>query len=347
MKANHRLSVILAGVLVSLTGCEKASSPVASNAGAPVVSVDGTVLTRGQLDARVEFMLKLARRADPQMKSSNYQSLSNRLATTYPQVFVSRTLVRHYADKEKIAIPDETMKRFRKLALRHVRHLRAKDYDALLSKLGADAEIFDGQVRDEALTDAVKAHVIAANPTNLPADYAARRLEEIKAYNKRMDATNAVIHARANEVWRKLKAGEPFKEVAKAYTEIEEERAEGGDWGLLDDKILEDFPALLRAVKNLKVGEFSAPVEGDNGLMIVRLDEKGEDKDEYSLSRIYFCLPMFAREAPPAELIAEAKKKHGEQVWADFQKRLEQEAKIDYFGNDKKPGANKKKEAVK
>ncbi|MGN0832458.1 MAG: peptidylprolyl isomerase [Kiritimatiellia bacterium] len=337
-----RQLMAVAAILASLTGCERAARPVSADAGRPVVAVDGTVLTRGQLDARVELMLKLARRGNPRLSAAAYLSLSNQLVTTYPKVFVPRVLAAHYAAREQVEIPPETLRRFQQLALRRVSFLRARSYDALLKALGADAELFDGQVREEALVAAVKAHVIAANPTNLPPDYAAVRLAEIRDYNARMAATNRLIHARAKAVWRKLKAGEPFEKMVEAYTELPEERADKGEWGLLDRKLLEDSPALLRAVSALKPGEFSAPVEGDNGLMIARLDEKNEQNEEYSLSRIYFHLPMYAREAPASELIAEAQRQHGERVWAETLAAWEKQAKIEYFDYD-----FSKKETVK
>ena len=330
-KIKFRRLMAVAAVLVSLTGCERSSCPDSAAAGRPVVSVDGVVLTRGQLDARVALMLKLARRGNPQLSESAYLSLSNQLVTTYPKVFVPRALASRYAARERIEVPPATLQRFRQLALRRVSFLRARSYDAVLKALGDDAGLFDGQVREEALMEAVRTHVIAANPTNLPSDYAAVRLAEIKDYNARMSATNRLIHARANAVWRRLKAGEPFEQMVEAYTELPEERADKGEWGLLDRKLLEDSPALLRAVSAIKPGEFSAPVEGDNGLMIARLDEKNEQNEEYSLSRIYFRLPMYAREAPAEELIAEAQRKHGERVWAETLATWEKQAKIEHF----------------
>ena len=328
------LLMTAAAVLASLTGCERSACPGSAAARRPVVSVDGAVLTRGQLDARVELMLKLARRGNPKLSESAYLSLSNQLVKTYPKVFVPRALVSHYAAREQIETPPATLQRFRQLALRRVPFLRARSYEAVLKALGDDAGLFDGQVREEALMDAVKAHVIAANPTNLPPDYATVRLAEIRDYNARMEATNRLIHAQADKVWRKLKAGEPFEKMVEAYTELPEERADKGEWGLLDRKLLEDSPALLRAVSALKPGEFTAPVEGDNGLMIARLDEKNEQNEEYALSRIYFRLPMYAREAPAAELIAEAQRKHGERVWAETLATWEKQAKIEYFDHN-------------
>jgi len=327
------VAIVSVALTAALLGCDKSMrAPVRAVDNRVVVSVDGVALTRGQVDARVGLMLKVARKANPRMEMSAYVSTSNKLATTYPQVFVQRQLVRNYAKLKGIAVSEELLAQYRKLALKQLRAYKAKSYDALLDALGGDAELLDEQVRDEALVEAVRKQVVAANPTNLPPDYVARRLAEIKDYNTRMDATNALIHARANNVWLKLKAGASFERMVDLYTEIPEERMDKGEWGTLDKRLLADYPALLKAVLKLKPGEFSAPVEGDNGLMIVRLDGKNESEgeDEYALSRIFFQLPMFALEDPPEKLIARAQEEHATRVWAETLMKLEKDAKIEY-----------------
>ena len=170
---------------------------------------------------------------------------------------------------------------------------------------------------------------MARSPTNLPPEAIQRELADMRAYNAVMAQTNTLIYARATNVWNQLKAGGDFKALARSHTEIPDEVAEDGAWGMIDDSFLRDDPALLAALKNLKPGEFTPPVEGDNGLMIARLDARDED-GSYSVSRIFFRLPLMIDYPTAEELVATAKAAHAKNLFDDLVRRLRATAKVAY-----------------
>jgi len=337
----------VAGLVFGLVGCDKGQAvPEKGGVAADevIVKVNGTALTQSQLNRRVGLMLKVVTGNNPKITDQALESTSNQLYQTFPQVFVMRTLVSDYAAKEKIQVPAATLEKYQKLALRKMQYLRVKDYASLRKKLGGDAALFDEQVREEALLAAVKDHVVAANPTNLPPGYADQVLKDSRAYNARMTATNALIYARATNVWEQLKSGAEFADMIQRHSQLDEERLHKGEWGTFDRKILGEFPQVLKWVLKAYPGDFSPPLEGDNGLLILRLDSKDDEKDEYALTRIFFQLPLFADELSEAELTEQVRKEHGEKVWQETVERLRAQAKIE-FTESKAEKDNKKEKA--
>lgn len=108
-------------------------------------------------------------------------------------------------------------------------------------------------------------------------------------------ATNELVRTRAAEVWRKLADGGDFATLAQEYSEAAE--APDCDWGEFTLAELDDSPELCKALEKMQPGEFSSPVEGDNGLMIARLASIDLDAmpPKYNLERIFFRL---AEEVP-------------------------------------------------
>lgn len=133
-----------------------------------------------------------------------------------------------------------------------------------------------------------------------------RRLAE---YAQVVSATNALVYARATNVWTELKGGADFAATAARWSEDDD--ASSCEWGEFPLAALDDSPELRRMLPGMKPGDISPPVEGDNGLVIVRLRgvDRASDPVRYGLDRIFFRLPEDApnptREELAAELAAE------------------------------------------
>ncbi len=115
-------------------------------------------------------------------------------------------------------------------------------------------------------------------------------------------ATNAAVRERAAEAWRRLAAGGDFAALAREYSEADE--APAYDWGEFALDEFDDSPELRKALEGMQPGEFSQPVEGDNGLVIVRLTAIDQDSmpPKYSLDRIFFRLAEDVPEYPEDEI---------------------------------------------
>lgn len=136
---------------------------------------------------------------------------------------------------------------------------------------------------------------------------------------------------RGEKAWARLQRGEPWEKVAADCSEdklVDETNAEfARDWATVG---LDGFgyPELAKAIFNLEVGQFSKPVETEEGLMIVKVTEKaGNNK---TLARILF------RMAQPVEVPAEDEAREqlaserAERAQLALQERLMKEATIEY-----------------
>ena len=325
--------VILCLILI---GCSK-EQPVETKAGgtnvvcdAVVVSVNGHKLMESELRAKVAMMIAVRRLSGKEAKGEQYKQVKRTLRKSYPKVYVQQRILADYAASEKVEVSKETLKKCREQAISGIKGVK-RGYKGVLAKLGRHAAAFDDHVRGEALSLEVRKHILEANATNFPPEYVRQKCADVKAYNARMALTNAVIYARATNVWEQLKAGADFQEMVEKYTEIKYEIADKGEWGTLGLQQMEQDPELAKCALSLKPGEFSPPIEADNGLMIARLDRKDAVKGDYTFSRIYFRLPLMIEEADEKEMLKLLKKEHDARVLQKTLKELESAAKIEYF----------------
>ena len=307
-----------------------------------LVTVNGRELHKTNIAEKVEMMVALMAMSNPKVSLEDLKKLRHRLEASYPKVFVREVVFGDYAAKEKVVVDEESLSTAKKRVLSAFRGASRPKFDNVRRKLGSHARAFDEYVQMQALGNAVFKHILAAHPLNLPPNYAAEQCLRNKAYNADMALTNALVYARATNVWEKLKAGADFKESAKQFSEVDREAKDGGEWGTLGLQQLEPDEDLVTWAQKLQVGEFSPPIEGDNGLMILRLDsKKGED---YTFSRIYFKLPMFRQELSEEELLAYKRKQHESEVLAREVKALLKSADVVW---PKKKGKVRKEKARK
>ncbi len=84
------------------------------------------------------------------------------------------------------------------------------------------------------------------------------------------DAEKKQVMVRANQARQRALAGEVFAEVAKQISEGPT-ATEGGDLGWLAGANL--LPELARAVAKMQINEISAPIETENGVHVVLLED--------------------------------------------------------------------------
>jgi peptidyl-prolyl cis-trans isomerase SurA len=82
------------------------------------------------------------------------------------------------------------------------------------------------------------------------------------------------------DLYKKIKAGENFSEIARQYSEDASARA-GGDIGFI--KKSDMTKEFLSVLEKMKVGDVSEPFWGANGVHILRLNEKIELKSQQEL----------------------------------------------------------------
>ena len=354
---------ILALLALVLAGCSDNSQPAAEPAGDKktdkvageaagekpvrsrvVISVNGRELLSTNLDERVEMLVKVSTIANPNMALSDIPKLRKRLRSSLQNMFVREVVFDDFAKAENIKVDKESVEKAKKGLLAGFRGRMT--YEGLRRKVGPLAAALDDFVRVQATEVAVRQHILAKNPLNLPPNYAEEQIKRIKAYNAEMAITNAAVYARATNAWEKLKAGADFREIARQFSEVAREAKEGGDWGTLGFQQLEPDEDLAAWVQKLQPGGFSPPIEGDNGLMILRVDSK--KGDDYKLSRVYFRLPMFQELVGEKELLNMKRQQHEQAVLRKEIGELLKTAKVVRPKSKKKAkkAKSKKKSAV-
>ncbi|MBR3221802.1 MAG: peptidylprolyl isomerase [Kiritimatiellae bacterium] len=307
-----------------------------------VVTVNGRELHSTNLNERVEMLVKVSTIANPKMTLSDIPKLRKRLRTALPKMFVREVAFEEFVKSENIKIDEAAIEKAKKKFLSGFGGRMT--YDNLRRKVGSLAAVMDDFVRIQAMEDAVRQRILEKNPPNLPPNYAAEQIKRIKAYNAEMALTNAAVYARATNAWEKLKAKENFKLVARQFSEVPREAKEGGDWGTLGLQQLEPDEDLVKWVQKLRPGQFSPPIEGDNGLMILKVNSK--KGDDYALSRIYFRLPMFQELVDEETLVKRKRQQHEQAVLAREISAIVKAADV-VKPKTKKKAHNKKNKAKK
>lgn len=327
---------ILAVLALLQFGCSKEQANVEqSNVAQPKVgvllSVGGRELTVSNRNDKIAMMVRVRNLSDKPPSKKELKSWKSNLKKTYPAVFIRQSVISDYAREKGISISKATEAYYQKKAVKQLNSKKILNYKQLRKKVGSSAKLLDERIAEEALLNEVRKHIARENPTNFPPEYVKARCQQQKDYNARMALTNAVIYARATNVWEQLKSGADFGDLAQKYTEIESEVADKGELGVIGLQQIQDEPEFVQTLRELKVGEFSAPVEADNGLSIIRLDSKDVEKDEYGISRIYFRLPMFVKVLDEKEMEKLLQKEYNERIVGEKIAELVRAAKVEYF----------------
>lgn len=323
----HMVKAMLVVVLAALFVCGCSDNGDAR--GRSVLEVNGVKLTKAELNGYVELMTKIQSLANANLNDRDRGELRKQLADGFADVFINNALVAEYAKSEKVSVSSALKKHYQAKALDSFKALKIMSYKALGKRLGKDSmAYFDKLVEAEALEEAVKRHLAELTPTNLTPEEVSNAQKNIAEYNAMMTKTNALIKARAKMVWERLKKGAKFEDMAAEYSEIESEREDKGEWGTLDINQFKDDVNVFDWAQKLEVGEFTPPIEGDNGLMIMRLDSKDAAKGEYTFSRIFFLLPMFAEKLSDKEILQEVRSRHKDNLFAAKLEELRKTAKI-------------------
>lgn len=324
-------------VLLALTvffGCSREQRDV-------LVSVGGAELTRAELNARAEniavlFVHKSAKADAAKIKAG--------FCKGYAPYWIEDAVLAHAAKAAGVVPSTNEIARCQRGAFLNFKAKGDRSYEDLIGKLvGFNREYWEAQVRSEALRQAMKDHWARKFPANLPPSYADDVIRKINEENAAFATSNRLQWAKATNVWEKLKAGADFGKTARAYSEIEGEAADDGDWAVVDAKFLSDDPELLKWLKTAKPGEFSSPIAADNGVMIARLDRLEED-DGFNVSRIFFHLASTLPPASKEAIVAAAERKYAEKLFGEKLAELVKAANPVYFENKTHENTNRKEE---
>ena len=358
MKA--RVLKTLALVFLALVGCRRDASETAKGAALPppqksasaasttrkaaskaasdssvVVCIDGQPLTRRDVvrNGKVMLTLNMNKMRRTKIGKKDWEYLSRYCAEAAKRE-VGRAAVRRYLADHRLTPDSNVVARLTRAFVRRygVKSKKLKRWhtvDDLKYMLGTNAFRVDAEIRDRVDYATVTNAILAANPVVVTEPMVQKRLKEIADYNARAEATNAVVFARATNVWQKIVGKEiTFEDAAKAYSE-DAYLAYGCEWGLFTREQLSDEAEVLKLLPTLKVGDVTPPVESDGGLAILRMDAS-DDPDNVAFSRVFFRLPMFYTQETPAEARTALKEELSRELISETLKDVASKLKIEY-----------------
>ena len=312
----------------------KAASKAASDSSV-VVCIDGQPLTRRDVvrNGKVMLTLNMNKMRRTKIGKKDWEYLSRYCAEAAKRE-VGRAAVRRYLADHRLTPDSNVVARLtrafaRRYGVKSKKLKRWHTVDDLKYMLGTNAFRVDAEIRDRVDYATVTNAILAANPVVVTEPMVQKRLKEIADYNARAEATNAVVFARATNVWQKIVGKEiTFEDAAKAYSE-DAYLAYGYEWGLFTREQLSDEAEVLKLLPTLKVGDVTPPVESDGGLAILRMDAS-DDPDNVAFSRVFFRLPMFYTQETPAEARTALKEDLSRELISETLKDVASKLKIEY-----------------
>ena len=293
----------LAVLSLMLAGCsEKVETRDFRNPACVLVTVGDDQLTRQDLNEYLDLATDMRQLMTPGMSKQDGLLMKRQLISVGINGWIEQRLLKHEADRRKIRVSDAecnaAMADFSRMMTSN-KAIAARFTSARVDKLRE-------QFRTELLSAKVK-KAFVGDVGEVTEEEIARRYQEIDNYNRVAQATNDFVYATATNVWNQLCGGANFVEMVKKYSQSYD--LDDGIWGTFGyNDLKKQGDDLANAVAALKVGDFTAPTEGDGGLMILTLLEMSEAADGgvnkvanapvvsrnnlYKLRRIYFKLPV-------------------------------------------------------
>lgn len=296
--------VAIATLGVLLSGC----TPVDV-----VLEVDGRKLTAAERDGEIDLRLKLVKMANPEIGEETVAMHRKKLLAGMERHFVDETVLLKVARKRGLTASREEIAQ----QMRGFSRFLGRLYDSERSLAASVA-------RREVLCEKARQSIAAGISDKVSATELDEALNRLKSYSEMVAATNRLVYAHATNVWRKISGGMDFAEAARLYDESDDRTS--CEWGQFPLAAFAEEPALKSVVEKMRVGCFSGPVEGDGGLVIVKLKniDTAVVPPRYELERIFFRLPEAAPQmtvGAVTKLISGEKKRTGLEARMDELRR--------------------------
>ena len=290
--------------------------------------IDGRPLTVGQVRDVVMVRTKMKRLAGAAPQGKALTNWMNSCAMQVLPGLVSAELleaeIRRLGEKPDEADYANILQGYNKATRQ-----KAKTLDELAAKFGEAEASFRRQAERSALFRAYnRRHAVKpATKDDLRAFYAGltNQIETAKQID-------ALARRKADKAWKRLKAGEDWGKVAKECSEdrlVDEENAGFADeWATVGLDGME-YSELAKALPYLDTGDFSKPIEIDEGLIIVKVTDVAGTRR--TLARMLFRMSQPV-EVPENEASALAEIDRERKAKADemLMGRLRAKAKIEY-----------------
>ena len=342
MKPMKRLPIALGLIVLPflLSGADAAQNPPPKKP-APkdvvLVRVNGVEITRGQLDRHVDMMvalLKNKRKSTPpeviaKFRRKNLKPLSDEI--------YQRTVLRTCLASSNVTITAQAKAAVEKDCLRNFgkRRQSFEELKAYVTKAGFGKEFnanVDFDVRLRSFLTTVYSNDYYVSQAELEKVRA-----NIVAFNKRADATNALVKAYAATILERAKAGEDFGKLADAYTQDPDlEKKNGGDMGDCDESDFPDEKHVWRMLSELPAGGISDVIQLEDGYAIFKVVKRNTAAESQTgdasltLARIFFRRAYKFPEQTDDELRIDVEREKRNELMSKVYKAFRAQSKVIY-----------------
>jgi hypothetical protein len=316
-----KASVGIIAILLAV-GCSKAPEPRA------LAVVNGRVITDQYLRDVVLIQARMQRMSGKKVPGEKGFSkwANSKAIATFPSL-VSAEMLLDGIEKAQI-VPDSNDVRAVLFKYNHNMRARANTPEELYGLFGEQKKEFERQFHRSCQMQAYNRHF--ANQT-VSEEEIAELIDEKKAIKDMSDKIDALGRKNAEAAWQRLAAGEDWNTVAEECSEDKLVHAPNeslkDEWGVFGPDAL-GYPDLAIAIRSMHVGDFSKPIDIDEGIVIVKVTEEGEGY--HRLARMLFRMAepvKIPNEEEAKSEIIDRKAKAAQEI---FLKKLRKEVVVTY-----------------
>lgn len=256
MKKTKVLAVGLA-LSLALAGCGAGGKTESRTSDKPYMSIDGKEVSKKEFYQNYDLYAQVF-------------ALQQQLNSQIVSIFQRDYIVKRDLEKNNIKITDEE---FKKAIDEAVNRIGSKEaYEDYLDFMNTTKEVFEQNIKSNLENE--KHNEWFAKKHSVKDEELKKEYEAKKGELDWVDTKHILVKTKeeADEVYKKLKAGEDFKKLSDKYSTDKTAKSNDGRLGKINSSRLDSNYA--QAAAKLKKGEFSQPVKSQFGYHIIYLNDK-------------------------------------------------------------------------
>lgn len=317
----NRTTAIVVFTMMLVSGCGKAPEP------RQLAVVNGKAITDAYLRDVVRVQAKISELSGKKVSDEPFQVWGNKRADEiFPSIVTGEILAQAIEKAGIVPESNDIQRVFAKY--NKLTRQKASTPEELFNKFGELSDEFKVQFERSCLLEAYGNHF---NNPGITDEEVEELIWERDALAKFAVTLDKKGKENANKAWERLKAGEVWDIVAEECSEDRLVNPQNEDfknlWGIFGPDGL-GYPALAAALPNLNPGDYSMPIDVDEGLIIVKVLERGHGY--WKLARMLFRMAEPVT-VPTAEVAREEiRDRKAADAKKGFMERARNEAEVTY-----------------
>lgn len=236
-----------------------------------IVSVNTSALTRCQFEDRLALKEVLFKIRYPNAPVYKNPGLKDAWKKSIVDEFIARQLILQEAEKRTF-VPSERAKEYVKSNACLTLKVSSNKIEQKMDQLGLMGDLLRTVMYENEVMFSLR-ETLFKERLEVQEEEIDERLNKVKLYYQRAEATNQLLRIKAQTVYEQLQNGVDFFALANQLSDAKDNPM--GVWGQFTRGELENH-RLLDAASNLPVGSVSKPIETEEGLVIIKIIERSD-----------------------------------------------------------------------